>query len=64
MQGLSKTLSILLGVSLLALGWAAFELVKSKNNANLAMQQAELANQRIDSLVEKLYSDGSESSVS
>lgn len=64
MQGLSKTLSLLLGVSLLALGWAVFEIVKAKSDTNLAMQQAELANQRIDSLVEKMYSEGSESATS
>ena len=61
MQKLSKTLAALLGLSILLLGWTLFELMKAKDNASIAMQQAELANQRIDGIVEKMYSNvGSE----
>lgn len=55
MQKLSKALAALLGLSLLLLGWATFELMRAKDYSNIAMQQAEMANQRIDSIVEKMY---------
>lgn len=57
MQSLSKTLSVLLGIAILLLGWSVFELTKAKRAANLAMDQAEMANQRIDRIVEKMLTE-------
>jgi len=55
MQKLSKTLAALLGLSIVLLGWAIMELMRARENATIAMQQVEMANQRIDSIVEQIH---------
>ena len=54
-RAVSKTLACALGIMVIVLIWAGYALVKAEHQAVLAMEQAELANQRIDHLVEKIY---------